>query len=68
MPFLVTDNVKKIMDELKTAVVVFAVNRSFTMVTSCFKQKRTVSSHEKFRHELQVTVCVMPLKGDDGLC
>ena len=65
LPFLVTDSVKKIMDELKFPVVVFAVNpfiyegyRIAKNKSALYRAMKSLGMNYKF------TVCAQPLVGD----
>jgi hypothetical protein len=65
LPFLVTDSVKKIMDEVKLPVVVFAVNpfiyegyRVAANKSALYRAMKSLGMNYKF------TVCAQPLVGE----
>jgi hypothetical protein len=65
MPFLVTDSVKNIMDELKLPVVVFAVNpfihdgyKIAANKSALYRAMKSLGMNYKF------TFCAIPLKGE----
>src|SRR4030042_404955 len=65
LPFLVTDSVKKIMEEVKLPVVVFAVNpfihegyQTAQNKSALYRAMKSLGMNYKF------TVCAQPLKGE----
>jgi len=65
MPFLVTDNVKKIMDEVGLPVVVFAVNPFIYEGYQVAKNKSALyRAMKSLGMNYKFTVCAQPLKGE----
>lgn len=65
MPFLVTDNVKKIMDEVGLPVVVFAVNPFIYTGYQLAKNKSALyRAMKSLGMNYKFTVCAQPLKGE----
>ena len=65
MPFLVTDNVKKIMDEVGLPVVVFAVNPFIYTGYQVAKNKSALyRAMKSLGMNYKFTVCAQPLKGE----
>ncbi len=65
MPFLVTDSVKKIMDELNLPVVVFAVNPFIYEGYQIAKNKSALyRAMKSLGMNYKFTVCAQPLKGE----
>ena len=65
MPFLVTDNVKKIIDEVGLPVVVFAVNPFIHEGYQVAKNKSALyRAMKSLGMNYKFTVCAQPLKGE----
>jgi hypothetical protein len=65
MPFLVTDNVKKIMDEVGLPVVVFAVNPFIYEGYQVAKNKSALyRAMKSLGMNYKFTVCAQPLRGE----